>query len=356
MFKITYESVNVVSTQTDPNKENLKTVFEYNVPGNMSKSTPPNGSSFATTYSYNTLNQLTQKISPDAGTVQYLYDKVGNLRFSKDANQSTNGKFSYNKYDALNRLVETGEYSGSGSFTQTNSDNTSFPTPSDANKIKNQQLIYDSLFIDGQHNLNGKLSKVISYRQGSIACTTLNSYNEFGKLEWLLEQVPNASDKKINYVYDIQGNITKKCVTDNRSNTFYTFYYYDMAGRLKQVYTNTIDSETGKVKEAEYTYNSAGTVQRLQLGNAQGVDYLYNERDWLTQINQQNLNSTQDPGGDGNNGIPIDKFAEVIGYNTQEHIAGGSGFNWQPQYNGNISWVITKTAGVGLQGVVYYSC
>ena len=32
----------------------------------------------------------------------------------------------------------------------------------------------------------------------------------------------------------------------------------------------------------------------------QGVDYTYNERDWLQMINQQNLNSSQDPGNDVN--------------------------------------------------------
>jgi len=89
----------------------------------------------------------------------------------------------------------------------------------------------------------------------------------------------------------------------------------------------------------------------------QGMDYQYNERGWLTQINHQNLDALdngvpQDPGGDGHNGITQgDKFAEVIGYNQQGHIGGGTGFNWQAQYNGNISWSITHTDGIELPGV-----
>jgi hypothetical protein len=98
------------------------------------------------------------------------------------------------------------------------------------------------------------------------------------------------------------------------------------------------------VTEATYTYFASGKPKRLQLGTAQGVDYRYNERDWLVQINHQNLGGIcqgqpQDPGRDGyDSGLPVDRFGEVIGYNLAQHIGDPSNQNATPQWNGNISW------------------
>ncbi len=57
------------------------------------------------------------------------------------------------------------------------------------------------------------------------------------------------------------------------------------------------------------------------------------------QINHQNLSTSDDPGNDGpgGTGVPyVDKFGAVLGYHILNHIAGGSGFTPQAQYNGNI--------------------
>lgn len=317
---------------------NLITKFENDVLGNMTKSIPPKGSDYATDYTYNTLSQLTQKVSPDAGTVEYLYDKEGNLRFTQDAKQAPSDKFAYQKYDELNRLTEVGEYTASGNFTQTNADDIYFPLESNPDKVLQKKFYYDTEYQTEQRNAKGNISKSIAYREGYIALTTFFSYDENNRIEWILHQIPGMSDKKIIYWYDWEGNIIKKSVSDPGSNTLYTFYEYDEAARLARVFTNTIDSQTGRVQEAAYIYNADGTVKQLQLANAQTMDYLYNERSWLTQINHQNLYNN-------------DKFGEVIGYNNQNHIASGTGFNFQPQYNGNISWNILRTSGVGLEGV-----
>ena len=84
----------------------------------------------------------------------------------------------------------------------------------------------------------------------------------------------------------------------------------------------------------------------MLLGNAQGVDYVYNTRDWLQMINQQNINSSQDPGHDGSNGIPVDKFGEVIGYDVSGAI--GAVQRAPQMFNGNISWLMYNMSGVSL--------
>jgi hypothetical protein len=118
-------------------------------------------------------------------------------------------------------------------------------------------------------------------------------------------------------------------------------------GRLENVYTNTADARVAP-PNARYTYWPGGQVKRLVLGgSAQGVDYLYNSRDWLTQINHQNLWHTQDPGGDGgpNSSVyNVDRFGQVIGYNKQKQIATGHA-DFAAQFNGNISWTIHRTTG-----------
>ncbi|WP_421774268.1 RHS repeat domain-containing protein [Gracilimonas sp.] len=64
------------------------TDFEYDEVGNLVKSISPRG--LETTYEYNTLGQLTQKTLPDQdASVDYRYDKVGNLRFERDANHKS---------------------------------------------------------------------------------------------------------------------------------------------------------------------------------------------------------------------------------------------------------------------------
>jgi len=223
---------NIIRIVTDPNDLseppyydtglNLKTTFEYDIHGNLLKSIPPKGNvnggdpvATATTYTYNTLSQLTQKTSPDAGTVKYLYDKNGNLRFSQDAKQAPN-KFTYQKYDVLNRLIEVGEYNGSAAFMEENAVLHDFPQTADANKSINKLLHYDSSNPStdpnavGQRNLNGRLSCSEAYRSGLLAIRTSYSYDEMGRVEWIVQYNSGGHAVKLTYAYDLQGNVVKK--------------------------------------------------------------------------------------------------------------------------------------------------
>lgn len=341
---------NLVQTVTNPLGLNLVTNFENDVLGNLTKITPPKGLSYATNYTYNTLNQLVEKNTPDAGTIKYLYDKAGNLRFSMDANQEAAGDyFTYTKYDALNRVTETGEYTLGSDFTNTNAEAVTFPMDYDPNKFVAKKIYYDNnTYYTGQENTLGKPSKTVAYRQGNIVQTTYFSYNDVGRVEWIIKQIPNLQDVKISYWYDFQGNLVKKCLDDAVNGSVYTFYEYDVTGRLSNVYTNYVDSEVGRVKEAEYTYNADGTKKRVQLADAQGMDYVYNDRGWLKGINDTDFVPSH---LDTLNGTLSDKFSEFLGYDNQNNIAADSSFDFQAQYNGNISWLVTRTKDVGLSGV-----
>ncbi len=68
-------------------------------------------------------------------------------------------------------------------------------------------------------------------------------------------------------------------------------------------------------------------------------------------INHQNLYSAQDPGYDGGaNGIPVNKFGEVIGYdNYSDYIGGVQGTT--AQFSGNISWQMYNMYNVNFSGI-----
>ncbi len=102
------------------------TIFTYNLRGQLETVRDPEG--LMTTYTYNSLGQVEEKTTPDAGRKEILYDLNGNPRFSKDGNLREDGEFSYQKYDALNRLVSEGIYSDSTQFTQTNANSQSWPS------------------------------------------------------------------------------------------------------------------------------------------------------------------------------------------------------------------------------------
>jgi RHS repeat-associated protein len=258
-------------------------------------------------------------------------------------------------------VKEVGEYestSASGDFTQANADSVSFPQ---SNRYVTASYAYDlpstEVLAAGQRNLKGHVTCDTSFRAGVAELFRYYSYDELGNTEWVLQK--NAAGKwwQLKYEHDLQGRITKRHFLDGTSsrNNLYTSYSYDQMGRLTNVSTDTLSSGGTKIQEGAYTYY-AGTTKRLQLASAQGVDYRYNSRDWLKQINQPDPSLGSDPGGDGSNGIPADVFATTLGYNTLVGI--GSSQSATPHWNGNVAWTMynmkgDSTGGSTLVGYTY---
>ncbi len=332
---------NLVLSRVDSAKLRMKTRFRVDALGRILSVVRPEGDS--TTYTYDLLGKLTKKWSPDEGTVRYYYDKVGNLRFSKDSSQGTN-RFTYRKYDALNRLIEIGEHSPSSDFTQANADAVTFPTAG-TNSI-HAVMSYDGVVLTGQHNILGRLSRSISYGGSEATCTTTYSYDREGRVEWIERQLAAFQPIRISYRYDLQGNPVRMDYVDSAvpENALSLFYSYDELGRLSRVDAGIDTTGVGAVTQAEYAYTATGQVKRLQLGVAQGVDFTYNVRDWVRKINNQSFSVQSDPGHDGGNGIPSDRFGMVIGYDSIGYA--GAGLGAAAQYNGNISWAMYNSASL----------
>ncbi len=312
---------NTIATVVEqaPGQPKLKTLFSYDIVGNLIQSITPEG--LVTTYQYNTLNQLISKTSPDAGTVDFKYDMNGNRRFVKDAN----GNFTYMKYDNLNRKIEEGLITDSNAFVQSKADSPAYPVLdvlTDPNyeptarftaKFDFDATNYSTNLL--QENLKGRLAAV-HYDPvqdfGATDAIEFYSYDERGNIKAVEKWIPFAQNKQIRvltrYQYDLQNNTTKVSFArsvwpDPESDLQYVWYAYDELGRLVDVFTNSTDAKPA-VPDAHYTYLPTGQVERLELGGGiQGIDHLYNSRDWATQINHPDLVPSTDPGSDGSGGL-----------------------------------------------------
>jgi RHS repeat-associated protein len=72
--------------------------------------TPTQLEQYAFLYKYDFRKRLTHKRVPGAGWVYMVYDKRDRLVMMQDANQRASNRWTFNKYDALNRPIMTGVY------------------------------------------------------------------------------------------------------------------------------------------------------------------------------------------------------------------------------------------------------
>ncbi len=215
--------------------------------------------------------------------------------------------FTYNNYDELNRITETGEYYGVTSFENMNANN-----DVTGSKVAMQKYFYGEANAKaGANNTKGKLAKV-EYRDMHSYNSwgkTWYSYNSQGLVEWIIQDLPGSSmgEKKIEYTYDELGRVTEMDYQAGESDDYYFRYSYDNLGRLAK--TESRNSSGGSwVENAEYTYFADGQLSDLQLGNGvENIDYTYGSEGWLTSIN--------DPGTLGS-----DRFGQNMTYDFAGNI------------------------------------
>lgn len=336
---------NLIASVLDPGGINAQTLFDHDAMGRVVEVTDPQG--YVTEYTYDSRGLLIERHSPDGGTARYLYDDNGNLRFSQDAAQAQASKYTYRKYDLLSRLEETGEYPLSPGEEWGDLEPNDHDSPYGATAMVRHFFDNPLTAEPTARNLQGQLA-AISIQSGATTEYSYYSYDDVGRVEWIAHHLDGIRPKRLCFEYDRQGNVTSEAILDigKEDNNQYRFYEYDQVGRLSRVYTDQDPSGLTKVKQAEYQYLAGGVVKRLELGVAQGVDFKYNERDWLNQSNHESLSSSLDPGGDGANRFPVDRFGLRLGYNDVSGANGllGTAQNALAQFNGIISWIALNTS------------
>jgi len=283
---------------------------------------------------YDKQGRLISATSTDAGRTEFIYRKDGSVRFSQNAKQRKNGRFSYRNYDEVGRVIESGEYlPESITFESAKNNNTLLENTSvnggliSGTKIDWSRTHYD--IIDTSYGLSGYLQDNIENARSwteNENSKTWYSYDEQGKLVWMIKNVIGLGIKTVDYKYDYLGNVVEVAYQKNNSTeSFYHYFSYDSDQRLSNVKTS-IDG-INKIQQANYQYYLHGPLKRLELAdNLQGIDYTYTAQGWLKTINHPSL--TADPGKDGiQNNFAKDAFSMTLEYFNGDYTRNGSGIN-----------------------------
>ncbi|MHB2148418.1 RHS repeat domain-containing protein [Calditrichota bacterium LG25] len=252
------------------------------------------------------------------GLTEYKYDLHGNLRFKRDAKSKSDTIMVYYRYDSLDRTIEIG-ISADKYFTQEKAES-EIP-----DSVLNPQIkyVYDlkSPDVYGQKHLRGRLSYK-AYKNHGDWDYTYYSYTRDGKIEWIEHHIQGLR-KRIEYEYDLAGNIVKISYYRNGPDQLFYWYEYGPTGSLISVYTNTTDDCATAQKEITYlATDQFGNQTQIILGyNVQAVDtieYVYDIWNNLLSINDVN-------------DLGNDKFAMKLFYNSNDFE--------QKYYNGLISGI-----------------
>ncbi|MFL3663351.1 MAG: polymorphic toxin type 23 domain-containing protein [Flavobacteriales bacterium] len=357
--------------------------FTYMTHSTAPKVTDEISHSMETTYEYDVLNQLVKTTTPDAGITENVYDIQGNVRFSQDAQQEIDEKFSYVNYDRAGRPIESGvyDYSNSAALQFQNQDGLPALNPGETSVL----TVIDE--IDGlndtycseqtftlydlpdentspyypfntapytnykQKHLLGRVSKI--WNENSIMWY---SYDMYGRVVWTIEYIIDAAIadyKTIDYEYDAAGNITKTIYQKYETEYFEHRYAYDNGQQLIKVETSTDGAAYDQ--QANYSYYQHGGLKRTEVGNKlQGIDYLYTIDGKLKAINSPNLGESgigifSDPGldGEGTSLFYTDIFGMTIDYHTADYIRAETFVNYglgtNEKYSGTINQIRWNT-------------
>ncbi|MBN8687302.1 MAG: hypothetical protein J0M10_09795 [Chitinophagales bacterium] len=380
------------------------TLYYYDQSDNLVKTIPPQGVAYlseaeintlwadrnqfivpphtlATTYQYNSFNQVVKQFSPDGGTTEFWYDRMGRLVISQNEEQKTpaNGgaanRYSYTRYEpVLGRIAEVGEKTGASPVPDTKVDallttwyasgtdaqiTTTIYDKADLAQVTNTTVTNEQQFYTSRKRVVATIFRKIRYASAAqYDAATHYSYDILGnaKTVWQentrLKEADAATQglKRMDYEFDlVAGKVNRVWYQKNKGDQFIYEYVYDTDNRL----TSARTSRDGLVwqEDASYKYYLHGPLARTELGRlkVQGTDFAYTLQGWLKYINAPVINETVDISRDGDPTLAGNTYQSVardaMGY-------GISYFNgeYKPIYAASLlPWneVIPAAAGTG---------
>ncbi|WP_265427794.1 DUF6443 domain-containing protein [Chryseobacterium sp. YIM B08800] len=325
---------------------------------------------FCYQYRYDGRNRLVEKKLPGKGWEYMVYDKADRLVATQDANQKLLNKWFFTKYDKFGRILYTGiaidngnrnavqswitntygtNIETAGTYTQSGLQiyyaNTAYPQniesilsvnyydtyPIGTPAIPTQILGQNVLSQDAQNsNISTKSLPVASYVKNieddnwtknytwydtkgrAIGTHSINHLGGYTKTESELDF--SGTPKMAITRHKRLDSDTERVITEN--------FTYDHQNRLL-THTHKVDNNAVEYL-AQNKYNELSQLEYKKVGGTvlgnglQTVDYQYNIRGWMTQINN--------PANLGN-----DLFGYKMSYNLP------STDYWTQRYNGNIS-------------------
>ena len=299
------------------------------------------------TYEYNALGQLLSTTSPDEGTANFVYRSDGQIRFSQNSKQAIANEYSYTNYDSLGRPIESGVVQGTFSLNLNGDMANNFS----GSRSEQNFTEYDALAaneLSGLSGLNaayhhpGFLATNVAKTQNNQS-TTYYSYDVYGRVQWIVQNILGLGIKTIDYVYDDITSQVNQVVYQKHSTTetFIHRYSYDP---IDYSLTKVETSQDGAsyTTHAAYNYYETGALRNVQLAEGiQQIDYVYNLAGQLKAINHPSLAAADDPGGNAN-----DLFGMSINYYKGDYKRSNafdvSDFGTN-QFNGNIKSIAWNT-------------
>ena len=377
----------VVLKRAYNNNQPHDTYYVYDKYGNLTYVLPPKAEATASAptstkltelcyqYKYDTRNRLIEKKIPGKGWEYIVYDQLDRPIMTQDANLKSQYKWLFTKYDAFGRVAFTGITNTSASRvalqgyanntstswvtkttgtinlggTSINYTNTAYPSTV-------SEILTVNYYDNYTFNRAGAGTTASAYNTSSLGTvkglatgtrvkvlgtgswiTTVTYYDQkarpfytYSKNDYL--STTDIVKSKLDY---FTGRILETTTLHTKSGqatiTTVDAFDYDAMNRIKQQ-TQYINGQVVKTELiAENTYDELGQLVHKGVGNLasdvtnrlQEIDYTYNVRGWLTQIN--------DPDALGTN---------LFGFKINYY----QGAN--PLYNGNIASTQWKTQSV----------
>lgn len=317
-------------------------------------------------YRYDERGRMIEKKVPGVQDfTRMVYDRWDRLVLTQDANQKATDQWLFTKYDHLNRPVVTGFTTGSLATVQTDIENepdrfesidfasgtlegyTNSTYPTTVDEILTVTFYDDYSFLnetgwelDNNNTIPAEaLDPVKGQVTGSIvkmltAGTLLKSVTFYDDRYRVIKTVTENHTGGVDIIqntYDFEGQLLASTTSHSgiESHEISRNFTYDHMGRVLKV-AHTIDNSATTVEVVANEYTPLGNLKTKNLHSVAGetqqsVDYQYNIRGWLTDIN--NVDQYTAP----------DLFAMRLNYNTAS------------EFNGNIGSVSWKGAFDALQ-------
>lgn len=316
-------------------------------------------------YEYDEKKRMVKKKLPGAGTVSMFYDNRNRLVLTQDGILDGLNKYIFTKYDAFNRPCVSGTVYIQGTesyiiaafnnYTQSQVTHTSttdyavtFPTITGGTwytAVVLTKTYYDNYSYPGklayggtgsyEATVTGQITGAITKvgETGTLWTVETPYYDEYGRVHWSKKTVDfdtsHEGTEEIATTYNFSGQpieINQKQVLNSQTTQVSTYMAYDHMGRLISEEQQVV-GETVRTPVSTLYYNDLGQLSKKILGNnLQRVDYSYNMRGWLTNIN--------DPYDVVNDNNGKDLFAMELLYNDYISSVNSS---VDKQYNGNIT-------------------
>lgn len=224
------------------------------------------------TYLWDSAGRRTGIIYPGGERMSYTFDAAGRMLTAVNLTRKLTFTFEYNPTNglltALNRpngIRTTYSYDGSARVTR-------------ITHKRGATTVADYLYT---LNAAGQATSFTSTQESGATAKEQYTYDNAGRLTQVIysddDGVIEASDKKLDYTYDGNGNRLTQTATTNSVVTERRTYTYGNENRLLRVVNQAGD------EIARYTYDAAGNRTQT-ITSTETISFSYDERNLLTKI------------------------------------------------------------------------